>query len=267
MNDVVKRRAAGALVLVGLAFIGVSLLPGVGETPGEEGVKVVVIDLDADAKPVAPAAVDLAEPPVTVAAAPDVTALPVEAEAEADGTDSLPDPGQEPAPVAAEAPLTPVTPVTPTQAQAPAQAPATPGRPGLKLAETIAAPTPRPAEKPIDKPRSAPADPPVVAVAPPAPRPVTPAVAPAPAPVAPVAAAPASRWFVQVGGFADIKNARSVQDRLKGLGQSSIIAPMESAQGTLYRVRAGPYASREAALAAQQRLVSGGFTGSALVNP
>jgi DedD protein len=249
MDDVVKRRAAGALVLIGLAFIAVSLLPGVGETPGEDGVKVVVIDLneDGEAQPV-PDAIAMETPPTGVAAA-----APGAPEADdAQGTDSLPDPGAE---TLADRPI---------EADETTAAAAAP-RPALKLAEAIVA-APERAEPAEPAPKPAPAAPAV--------KPVKPAVAPAPAPVdrpelaaAKPAPAPAGAWYVQVGGFADINNARQVQDRVKAQGQASIIAPMDSAKGTLYRVRAGPYASREAAAAAQQKLAAGGFTGSALIGP
>jgi DedD protein len=72
---------------------------------------------------------------------------------------------------------------------------------------------------------------------------------------------------VQVGGFAEIANAHQAQDRLKAAGQASIIAPAETARGTLYRVRAGPYASREAAAAARVALVAAGFGEPAVVGP
>src|SRR3546814_13465897 len=93
---------------------------------------------------------------------------------------------------------------------------------------------------------------------PPANQPPAPPVNPAPVhkpiaekqsenrPTSPVPAG-SQKWFVQVGGFADIANARRVQAGLQGLGQPNVLAPIDTAKGTIYRVRAGPYATQAAA--------------------
>lgn len=243
-NEIAKRRAIGALALVGLAFVVVSLLPGVNDVPDEPGVKVVVIDLDDDGKPLPPGnAAILNAPPASVAAA----AAPVVEDVEdAGSTDSLPDPAAEPMPEPPPAASTPVP--APKPAATPESKPAT------------APPAP-------PKPAAAPAKPPPVAAPAPATKPAAPAAKPStPAAIPPpVAASTSGRWFVQVGGFADVNNAHALQARLKSAGQASIIAPTESAQGTLYRVRAGPYATREAALSAQQSLRGNGFGAATLV--
>ena len=250
MNEVVKRRLAGATVLIGIAFVGVSLLPRIGSAPGEEGVRIVVIDLGTPDSPEPIAAVETV-PPQLAAPEPDETAIAaVEPEPEpAQESAEIEDPGTPPgvpvatvAPTPSEAVSAAATPITAAPAARPivgAELPApAPVRPGLKLSEAIT-PVPKPA-------------------------PATPAQA-----RPEIASAPSAgtRWFVQVGGFADIRNAHQVQERLKGAGQASIIAPAETERGTLYRVRAGPYASRDAAAAAQTQLAGAGFASSSIVEP
>src|SRR3546814_6326498 len=64
-------------------------------------------------------------------------------------------------------------------------------------------------------------------------------------PTSPVPAG-SQKWFVQVGGFADIANARRVLAGLQGLGQPNVLAPIDTAKGKIYRVGAGPYATQAA---------------------
>lgn len=68
------------------------------------------------------------------------------------------------------------------------------------------------------------------------------------------AAAKAPRWAVQAGSYADIGNARQVEAQLKSLGFSSSISLAESGGSARYRVRSGPFATREAADAARARM-------------
>ncbi len=247
MNEVIKRRLAGATVLIGIAFVGVSLLPRMNVAPTEDSVRIVVIDLGAPAPSASVPAI--AATPPTLAAVDDGTAAPVEQTGSDEDSGDIADPGEAPAIEAAKPagaptakpapqPLPSAELPSPARAQAP---PAAPAQRGLKLSESITVAPVRPAEAAVP-------------------------AAPAPAPATPAPTA-AGRWYVQVGGFADIRNAHQAQDRVRAAGQASIIAPMESAQGTLYRVRAGPFPSREAALAAQAALAGSGFNGSALIEP
>jgi DedD protein len=73
--------------------------------------------------------------------------------------------------------------------------------------------------------------------------------------------------MIQVGSFADIANAHLAQDKLKSKGFASILAPAETAKGTLYRVRAGPFKSKDAAVAAKPTVVGLGFAQANLVEP
>lgn len=68
-------------------------------------------------------------------------------------------------------------------------------------------------------------------------------------------AAPAIKtrvWFVQIGSFSDINNARQAQAKLRAEG--ALIIPSDTAAGVSYRVRLGPYASKDIATAKRDRL-------------
>lgn len=68
--------------------------------------------------------------------------------------------------------------------------------------------------------------------------------------------APAIRkFFVQVGAFAVEANAKSLQDRLTRIGQQSSVDHTE-----LYRVRIGPFATREQAIKARESLEASGIS-------
>lgn len=145
----------------------------------------------------------------------------------------------------------------------------------------------KPAEKPVQKPQAKPPEPPrkTEAPKPSAPAPIKDAPKPAPAPAtsktevatvakpdatpppspkpeatatAPKPATPAApgavRWAVQAGSYADIANARQIQAQLKSLGYPSNITVIDTSGGARYRVRCGPFASREAADAARGRI-------------
>ncbi len=72
-----------------------------------------------------------------------------------------------------------------------------------------------------------------------------------PAAAAPRPAAATECWWVQVGAFSDLDNARRARARLEALGYPAVV--MESPTG-LDRVRAGPFADRDRAAAALARL-------------
>jgi len=88
------------------------------------------------------------------------------------------------------------------------------------------------------------------------------------APAAPVAAnapklaAPAHDGFaVQLAAFADDKGANALAGRLKRAGYAAYTEPLKTSKGTLWRVRVGPYGSREAAIAARDKLKAEGQSG------
>lgn len=274
MDEKLKRRLAGAGVLLAMAFVLVSLLPTPGKVDAPPPDEVVTIPLyeERTETPLPPSSAalppSLAAPTVAdgdgtatqdvegtgdddgsgtalvdevpsdiAAAAVDVKPLPKPKPKPEIKTVPAPKPPQAQSKPAVEARPKPVAPVTP------ALPPKTP---------VVQAPPAAPVEKPAPRIEAPPAV---------APRPT--AATLATKPVAPRAEA----WFVQIGSFADIANARQVQDRLKAAGQASILSPIDTAQGTLYRVRIGPFASREAAAPTLARATSAGFAAAKLASP
>ena len=66
---------------------------------------------------------------------------------------------------------------------------------------------------------------------------------------------------MQLAAFSDDKGANALAGRLKRAGYTAYTEPVKSAKGTLYRVRVGPYASKDAATAARDRLKGEGQDG------
>jgi DedD protein len=92
--------------------------------------------------------------------------------------------------------------------------------------------------------------------------PIVPSPAARPAPARPAgglkpAAPQASRkqFIVQVGAFSVEANARSLQERLAAIGQSAHIV-----RDDLYRVRLGPFPTRDQAVAARSALEANGLS-------
>jgi DedD protein len=115
----------------------------------------------------------------------------------------------------------------------------------------------------VDAARPAPADkpPPRADVKPPAPQSVP--SPPAAHASATDAKAPALHdgFAVQLAAFADDKGANALAGRLKRAGYTAYTEPLKTSKGTLWRVRVGPYASREAAVAARDQLKAEGQSG------
>ena len=68
-------------------------------------------------------------------------------------------------------------------------------------------------------------------------------------------------FAVQLAAFSDDKGANALAGKLKRAGYSAYTEPLKTSQGTLWRVRVGPYPSREAANAARDKLKSEGQNG------
>jgi DedD protein len=74
--------------------------------------------------------------------------------------------------------------------------------------------------------------------------------------------APAREGFVvQLAAFTDDKGANALAARLKKAGYAAYTEPVQTSRGTLYRVRVGGYATRDAAVAARDRLKAEGQSG------
>jgi DedD protein len=75
------------------------------------------------------------------------------------------------------------------------------------------------------------------------------------------AAAKPEGFVVQLAAFADDKGANSLANRLKKSGYAAYVEPVQTTRGTLWRVRVGGYATREAATAARDKLKAEGQSG------
>ena len=153
------------------------------------------------------------------------------------------------APAKAEDAATPAAPVAHESGPAPTNVPApkksiaqaeqkvlgAPAKPG---AATVPAPVPSP-----------------TAVTPPATAPA--GDAPMPAPVD----APKEGYSVQLAAFADDKGANALANKLKKAAYPAYTEPLTTSKGTLWRVRVGPYPSRESAIDVRDKLKSEGYSG------
>ena len=73
--------------------------------------------------------------------------------------------------------------------------------------------------------------------------------------------AKAGGFSVQLAAFIDDKGANSLAGKLKKSGYPAYTEPYTTSRGTLWRVRVGPYASRDAAEAARGKLKADGQNG------
>lgn len=276
MDEAMKRRLVGVLVLVVVVFVISLLLPHPGTVKTDESNQRVTLDLSGKqpeelhtaptpVPPViaaAPAATEEkptagSNPPPPQIDEPPVKGNDVPAESMTDDEPPPPKPAE-------VAPAKPAADAGKTKADAAvAVAPAKPAteskssKPALKLEDSLkqkpvaAAPT-KPADNSPSKPVAKP------------PAEVAKATPPAAKPSA-AAAAAKSHWFVQLGAFSEVSNAHLVLDKLKAKGLNGLISPLDSDKGTRYRARIGPYASRDLAKQAQDKAAKLGFAGSSLV--
>ncbi len=150
----------------------------------------------------------------------------------------------------------------PAPADATVAGTAEPAMPSLTDAVPTA-PIPGVAEEAVTAPQpavpvpTAPAAAPVVTPTPAAPTPAAVPTAPAPAPVATPAPAPSkalSGWVVQLASLASKSNAMALQEKLRGLGYTAFVEEIKMPQGVLYRVRVGPELERSNAENMRNRL-------------
>ena len=132
-------------------------------------------------------------------------------------------------------------------------------KPAEKVAE-------KPPEKPTEKPAEKPAEKTVVAKqAAEKPAPKAAASAQAEKLRAERALAGGEQFAVQVGAFADPGKIKEIAGKLKGAKVPFYTEQVPVAKGTLTRVRAGPFPSRDAAEASLKRLLELGLKGSKVV--
>lgn len=278
MDEAMKRRLVGVLVIVVLVFLISLLLPHPGTVKTDGNNQRVTLDLGGK-EPEELHTTPTPVPPV-IAAAPAPTE-PKPASAENNG----PPPQIEEPPVSNNLPAESMTddePPQPPKPQKPAEVaspkPATPtAKPKPETAVAAAAEKPAPAKvenKPAQKVEDSLKQKPVAAApakpaekTPPKPAAKPPVeVAKAAPPAAKPAAAPGkSRWFVQVGAFTEVANAHQVLDKLNAKGLKGLISPLDSEKGTRYRARIGPFATRDLAKQAQDKAAKLGYAGSSVV--
>ena len=218
MDDALKRRLTGAVVLVSLAVIFVPMLveeePVLSPSIRESNIPVrpppVLIDPESRRPP----------PP----GPRDAGAADAGTEASADL--SLPAPEK-----AADTPVAEVPPAPPSPA--PEAAP------------------PEPVQKRVTETPPPPVEPaPAVAASEPPKAPEKPAAAPA------KASKPPSGWVVQVGTFADKSNAETTLARLRASGFDSFTEETRLGGKTMYRVRVGPEIQRDRAEAQRAEILA-----------
>ena len=74
----------------------------------------------------------------------------------------------------------------------------------------------------------------------------------------------ADKWFVQAAALSTEGAARQLSDRLSKAGMAAFVEPAGTSGAVLYRVRLGPFASRDAAVKARRHLRALGI-GSSVV--
>jgi DedD protein len=71
----------------------------------------------------------------------------------------------------------------------------------------------------------------------------------------------AGGFSVQLAAFTDHYGADALSNKLKKAGYPSYTEPFVSSKGTVFRVRVGPYPSREAAMSSRDKLKGEGYSG------
>ena len=112
-----------------------------------------------------------------------------------------------------------------------------------------ATPAPAPAPAPVSA-ASAPAPTPAATATPAATSAASASAATAPAPVA----GKSERYLVQIGAYSTTLNAKRAQDKANAAGFKTIVEVAQGPKGEQTKVRAGPYATREAAEKAREEL-------------
>jgi DedD protein len=79
--------------------------------------------------------------------------------------------------------------------------------------------------------------------------------------------ASASAYVVQLAAFSDDKGANALSNRLKKAGYAAYTEPVTTSHGTLWRVRVGPFGTRDDANATRDRLKHEGYSGLVATNP
>lgn len=146
-----------------------------------------------------------------------------------------------------------VVPLAPAPDSKLAAKPPADGKPAPKppAEEKKAAPAPAPEAKPEPKPPAKEA-----------PKKAQPKPKPKPKPAAKASKPANEPYVVQVIALADAGRAREMQQQLSGAGIKSYTEVVKTAKGEVTRVRAGPYATREAAEKSLAQIKALGLSGN-----
>ena len=131
---------------------------------------------------------------------------------------------------------------------------ATPAQPAPAASPSVA-PEPTPSASPIPQ-----TEPKTASVAPVETEPKAIIAIPA-QPAATPAQPPREGFAVQLAAYSDDKGANALANRLKRSGYPAYTEPLKTSRGTLWRVRVGPYPSRDAATGVRDKLKSEGQSG------
>ncbi|TDU32496.1 DedD protein [Panacagrimonas perspica] len=257
MDEVVVRRVVGILTLAIIAFLLSWLLPrpGLDRLRGADE-RVVTMDLTrADSRPEEGGLSSIEEGPALAEAA-----AAESPEADQGEPQAVPPAAGQPAHGSPVAPA-PVPPVV-AQDAAPRRSAPDPVE-VIALPEAAPKPAPKPQPKPIAKPEPKPTPKPEPKPAPkpvaePTPKPAAPVAKPVPT-TKPVEAASAGKVVVQAGAYSLIDKAETIRGQASARGVNCFISPAETAKGTLYRLRCGPFPDRAKADAAIKALSAGGI--------
>lgn len=172
-----------------------------------------------------------------------------------DNAPPLPAPGATPAPVVVPAPAVTPSPDNGARGQAASGAQSPP----------VAKVEPKPEVAKVEPAKVEPVVTPAQAGAP---SPAVAKVEPKPASEAPKAAEAARKGFVvQVGAFRDEAKLQQAQAKLKAAGVTHYTEKMDAKAGTLTRLRAGPFATREQAESAQVAIKRAALDGKVIPLP
>ena len=72
-------------------------------------------------------------------------------------------------------------------------------------------------------------------------------------------------FAVQIGAFAAPEKAQEARDKLSAAGVTTYVEKVAAKDGEVTRVRAGPYASKDAAESARGKVAGLGFAGAKVV--
>jgi DedD protein len=258
-----RRRLVGAVVLALAAAIVVPLLLEKEPKPLGDEVSVQIPPVDegrfvnrltgardqdaasppkADRKPAAPPDADKGGTKPDAASPPPGGELPATASAPASPTMPIPAaPAGKALADAEQRVLTPAAKPAP-KTDTPARAvPAPEAKPAAKGTPTTAPDTASPPSTPPSTPAKA--------------EPTAAGTGASPAPAAPAG------FAVQLAAFADDKGANALANRLRKAGYAAYTEAVQTSRGTLWRVRVGGYPTREAAVAARDKLKAEGHSG------